>query len=350
MSLRMVPLLMLVGCGAVAGSPSPVQVPASYNPMVSLAPLVDAVEPAVVNVYTSQTMQLNPMFQRFGMPTERTVQGQGSGFVISADGYLLTNNHVVDGAKEVKVKFSDGHEHTAKVVGADADSDVALLKIDGEKAFPYLELGTRAAPKVGDWVVAVGNPLGLGHTVTAGIVSGMGRNIPDLPLEEFIQTDASINPGNSGGPLIGVDGRVVGMNTAIVAGANTVGFAIPAAHIAEVLPQLRDSGKVSRGYMGVQMASIPEVAQKALGKGVLVAEVTADGPAAEAGIKAGDVVVKIAGKEIADQADMLRTVAGIAPGRKVPVVLMRQGKEKEVTVELGERPKLDAQRPSGEPE
>ncbi len=347
MSLRMLPLVLLVGCGAVAAAPSPVQVPASYNPMVSLAPLVRAVEPAVVNVYTSQTMAVNPMLQmRFGLPSERTVQGQGSGFVISADGFLLTNNHVVEGAKEVKVKFADGAEHTAKVMGTDPDSDVALLKIDGERAFPYLELASEALPNVGDWVVAVGNPLGLGHTVTAGIVSGMGRNIPDLPLEEFLQTDASINPGNSGGPLIGVDGRVVGMNTAIISGANTVGFAIPAGHIAEVLPQLRESGRVSRGYLGVQLASIPEVAQKAIGTGVLVAEVVEDGPAAKGGIKAGDVVVKVGGKDIADQSALLRTVAAIAPGKKIPVLVMRQGKEKELTIELGERPK----RKSAEPE
>ncbi|MFN7146832.1 MAG: trypsin-like peptidase domain-containing protein, partial [Myxococcota bacterium] len=141
--LRSIPLLLLVACGAVAASPTPVQVPAGYNPMVSLAPLVDAVEPAVVNVYTSQTMQTDPMLQwRFGLPSERVVQGQGSGFVISADGYLLTNNHVVAGAKEVKVKFSDGRDYTARVVGADADSDVALLKINGDASFPYLELGT----------------------------------------------------------------------------------------------------------------------------------------------------------------------------------------------------------------
>jgi serine protease Do len=336
--LGALPLLVLTACSAVAGSPTPVRVPADYNPMVSLAPLVDAVEPAVVNVYTISTQRMSdPRLQMFGLPSERTVQGQGSGFVISADGFVLTNNHVVDGAKDLKVRFADGVEYPARVVGSDSGSDVALLKIDGEKSFSYLELGGKE-PRVGDWVVAVGNPLGLGHTVTAGIVSGMGRNIPELPLEEFIQTDASINPGNSGGPLIGVDGKVLGMNTAIVAGANTVGFAIPATHIAEILPQLRDKGRVARGYMGVQMASIPEVAQKALGKGVLIESVVGGGPADKAGMKAGDVVVRVAGQEIEDQSDMLRTVAGTPPGKKVEVVVMRQGKEKALQVELAERP------------
>jgi len=330
----------IMGCGANAGSADPVRMPASFNPMVSLAPLVDAVEPAVVNVYTSQRMQVDPRAQwMFGLPSERTVQGQGSGFVISSDGYLLTNNHVVKGATEVKVKFSDGADYTAKVIGADADSDVALLKISGDKAFPFLRLATEdVKTHVGDWVVAVGNPLGLGHTVTAGIVSGIGRDIPDLPLEEFLQTDASINPGNSGGPLIALDGSVVGMNTAIIAGANTVGFAIPAQHISEVLPQLRENGKVARGYMGVEMASLPEAATQALG-GVLIGGVMPGGPADKAGIQSGDVVIKIGDKDIENQTDVLRSVAGTAPGKKLEVVVMRKGKEKKLTVELMEKPK-----------
>ena len=351
--LRSAALVVLVGsgafgCGAVASAPAPVQMPVEFNPMVSLAPLVDAVEPAVVNVYTSAKQQIDPRMQwMYGLPSERTVQGQGSGFVISSDGYILTNHHVVKGASDVKVRFSDGVEHAAKVVGTDADSDVALLKIQADRSFPYLRLGTDDGLRVGDWVVAVGNPLGLGHTVTAGIVSGMGRDIPDLPLEEFIQTDASINPGNSGGPLIGLDGTVVGMNTAILAGANTVGFAIPASHIAELIPQLRENGRVARGYMGVQMASIPDVAKDALGKGVLIAEVVPDGPAAKAGMLSGDVVVAIGGKDIEDQSDMLRVVAGTPPGKKVDVVLMRKGKEKKLSVDLVEKPKASSRTESG---
>jgi serine protease Do len=283
------------------------------------------------------------MQMMFRLPSERTMQGQGSGFAISADGYILTNNHVIDNATEVKVKFSDGEELTAKVVGTDPESDIALLKISADHAIPYLELGAKAPPRVGDWVVAVGNPLGLGHTVTAGIVSGIGRDIPDVPYEQFIQTDASINPGNSGGPLIGIDGRVVGMNTAIISGANTVGFAIPATHISEVLPQLREKGRVARGYMGVQMASVPDVAKSSLGKGVIIAGVVDDGPAAKAGIQNGDVVIKIGGAVIEDQSDMLRAIGGSTPGKKVEVVVMRQGKEKSLQVELAEKPKKVAE-------
>jgi serine protease Do len=342
--VRLSALMLLVGCGAVAGAPQPVQIESGYNPMNSLAPLVDAVEPAVVNVYTSATVQIDPRMQMmFRLPSERTMQGQGSGFAISADGYILTNNHVIDNATEVKVKFSDGEELTAKVVGTDPESDIALLKISADHAIPYLELGAKAPPRVGDWVVAVGNPLGLGHTVTAGIVSGIGRDIPDVPYEQFIQTDASINPGNSGGPLIGIDGRVVGMNTAIISGANTVGFAIPATHISEVLPQLREKGRVARGYMGVQMASVPDVAKSSLGKGVIIAGVVDDGPAAKAGIQNGDVVIKIGGAVIEDQSDMLRAIGGSTPGKKVEVVVMRQGKEKSLQVELAEKPKKVAE-------
>lgn len=332
--------ILLAGCGAIAGAPTPVQPPVQFNPMTSLAPLVDAVEPAVVNVYVSSKQQTDPRLQYlFGVPSERTVQGQGSGFLISADGYLLTNNHVVKGATDLKVKFSDGSESPAKVVGTDPDSDVALLKVTADHAFSYLALGDSDKLRVGDWVVAVGNPLGLGHTVTAGIISGEGRDIPGMPFEEFLQTDASINPGNSGGPLIGLDGKVIGMNTAIIQGANTVGFAIPSDHLEQVVGQLREHGKVSRGYMGVQMASLPEAAQKALGKGVLIEEVLPDGPADKGGIKAGDMVIRIAGKEIEDQTDMLRTVAGTPPGQKVEVVVMRQGKEKTLSVLLAEKPK-----------
>jgi serine protease Do len=271
--------ILLAGCDTVglanADSPTAATPPMGFNPQASLAPLVDAVEPAVVNVYSSARRAVPREYQFFfGLPSEQDVQGQGSGFVISADGYILTNNHVVANFSDFKVKFPDGAEHSAKVVGGDPESDVALLKIDAKTKLPFLRLGDSDAIRVGDWVMAVGNPLGLGHTVTAGIVSGKGRNMPDMPFDEFLQTDASINPGNSGGPLIALDGSVVGMNTAIIRGANTVGFAIPANEIADILPQLRDSGKVSRGYLGIEMTQLPEAAQKAIGRGVLVGEET----------------------------------------------------------------------------
>ncbi len=329
----------VAGFEAQADAPQPVQVPAGFSPSQSLAPLVDVVQPAVVNVYVSSKQAIRPELQwYFGLPSERTVEGQGSGFVISADGYILTNNHVVKGGTDVKVKFADGQEYPARVVGADRDSDVALLKISADRAVPHLRLAAGGGPRVGDWVVAVGNPLGLGHTVTAGIVSGIGRNIPDLPLEEFIQTDASINPGNSGGPLVALDGTVVGMNTAILSGANSVGFAIPAAHIRDVLPQLKEHGRVTRGYLGVQMATLPEVARQAIGGGVLIAEVIPGGPADKAGIQVGDVVIQIGGRPVQDHTSMLRTIAASPPGADVAVKLLRQGKDRTIVVKLAPKP------------
>lgn len=339
-ALRTLSLLALFGCGAVAGSPEAVRAPPNMNPMVSIAPLVEAVEPAVVNVYVSASQQIPKQYQRFyGLPAERTVQGQGSGFVISPDGYILTNNHVIAGATDIKVKFASGSDVPAKVVGTDPDSDIALLKIDVKDAIPFLRLGSSDGMRVGDWAVAVGNPLGLGHTVTMGIISGKGRNIPDIPFEEFLQTDASINPGNSGGPLIALDGTVIGMNTAIVQGANSVGFAIPSDHIAGVLPQLRENGKVARGFLGVEMVTdIPDAAQKALGAGVLVGSVSPEGPAAKAGIRSGDLVIGVGDAKVADAREMVRAVSSHAPGKEVVITVMREGKEKRLTVKLGERP------------
>ncbi len=344
MVTRIALLLSLVGCSAQADTPAAALAPATFVPPTSLAPLVDAVEPAVVNVYVTQrqTVNLPPQMQMFGYPAsqERTVQGQGSGFVISPDGFLLTNNHVAEGATTIKVKFQNGDEYTAKVVGSDADSDIALLKIDAKKTLPWLKLGDSEALRVGDWVVAIGNPLGLGHTVTAGIVSGKGRILPEEPLNDFIQTDASINPGNSGGPLLAVDGQVVGMNTAIIQGANTVGFAIPSDHLEDIVSQLRDDGKVSHGYLGVQMASLNEAGKKQLGVdgGVLVTEVESDGPADSAGIKPGDVLVKVDDRSISDGQALQRSIQSLQPGKKVTVTVQRDGKAKEIEVKLGERP------------
>ncbi|MFZ5481570.1 MAG: S1C family serine protease [Myxococcota bacterium] len=339
MLARTLPLVLLLACKADAQSPpAAVAPPASFNPAMSLAPLVDAVEPAVVNVYTSVTQRVPRAYQYwFNLPESFTQQGQGSGFAISADGYIITNNHVVRDATGIKVKFPNGKDRDAKVVGADPATDVALLKIESDGTVPYLKLGKSDAVRVGDWVVAIGNPLGLGHTVTAGIVSGKGRDIPELPFEEFIQTDASINPGNSGGPLVALDGTVIGMNTAIIQGANTVGFAIPSDHISSILPQLREKGKVARGALGIQMADVPEAAQKALGKGVLVEAVAPEGGAAKAGLRPGDMITAIDGKAIADNRDLLKVVSAHAPGDEVEVTIVREGKEKKIKVKLGER-------------
>ena len=334
---------MLVSCSADAGgNPPPVTLPSDFSPVRSLSPLVESVEPAVVNVYTT-SRQAVPSFYQFayGLPSERVQQGQGSGFVISADGYILTNNHVIDGASAVKVKFDTGDEYVAKVVGADSGSDVALLKIEAPKSLPWLALGDSEAAKVGDWVVALGNPLGLGHTVTAGIISAKGREVPDLDaLEEFIQTDAGINPGNSGGPLVGLDGKVVGMNTAIVGGANSVAFAIPADHLDWVLPQLREQGYVSRGWLGVGSAALNgrglrEFKVKA---GVMITEVAAQGPAFTGGFIAGDVITEIDGRTIAEPRDLFRAVASRAPGDEVLVKYIHGGQATQANVKLAARP------------
>ena len=334
------------GCVANAESPAAAVAPVGFVPPTSLAPLVDAVEPAVVNVYVTsrQTMRVDPRLPMLlGVPmpaTERTVQGQGSGFVISPDGYLLTNDHVAGDADTIKVKFENGEEYTAKLVGADSESDIALLKVDAKKSLPWLKLGNSEALRVGDWVVAIGNPLGLGHTVTAGIVSGKGRVLADEPLNDFIQTDASINPGKSGGPLLGVNGEVVGMNTAIIQNANTVGFAIPSAHLEDIVKQLRDTGRVSHGYLGVHMSPIPEAGMKQLNvtSGVYLTQIEPNGPAEGAGLRAGDVILKVDGNAISDSQTLMRAVAGVRAGTTVVVTLQRDGKPKDVQVKLGERP------------
>ncbi len=332
-----------IRAGVSADSPPAAAPPSNFNPAYSLAPLVSAVESAVVNVYVTSIQRTGvpqALQQFYGLPGEREVKGQGSGFVISPDGYILTNAHVVGEAKDISVKFSTGEEYPAKVVGADTASDVALLQIIANRSLPWLQLGNSDTLAVGDWVVAVGNPLGLGHTVTAGILSGKGRNISDQLFEEFLQTDASINPGNSGGPLIALDGKVVGMNTAIIQGANSVGFAIPSAYLQTVVPQLQKTGRVSRGYLGVQMGTLNETGRKQLGltAGVVVVGVTTGGPAAAAGLKSGDVILKIGGVPVKDQLELVRQIAALTPGTEVTLAVMREGNPKDIKVKLGTRP------------
>ena len=335
-------LVALLGCSASASDGPAVVMPASFNPSASLAPLVGAVEPAVVNVYATQRQAVPTMYQyAYGLPAEQVQQGQGSGFVISADGYIVTNNHVVSGATELKVKFDSGDEYPATVVGLDKGSDVALLKIEAGKALPWLKLGSSEKAAVGDWVVAVGNPLGMGHTVTAGIISAKGREVPDLDaLEEFIQTDAGINPGNSGGPLIGLDGTVVGMNTAIVSGANSVAFAIPSDHLAFVLPQLREHGSVARGWLGVGSAALNTRGKREfkVDAGVMVTQISDGSPAALFGLAPGDVITTIAGRTISQPQDLYRAVASRSPGDEVAVRYVHAGVAKEVKLKLGSRP------------
>ncbi len=297
-------------------------------------------------------------FQRFfrrQMPRNRTPQqqkpqyhstAQGSGFIISADGYILTNNHLVGEAEKVLVKVRDEAEVEAKIIGTDPDSDVAVIKID-KKNLSFLEFADSDTLEVGEWVLAIGNPFGLSHTVTAGIVSAKGRSGVGLATyENFIQTDAAINPGNSGGPLLNLDGKVVGINTAIVGpGGNIgIGLAIPSNMAKSVYEQLREGGTVTRGFLGVNIQDLTPETAASLGlekdtKGVVIPDVTEDSAAAKGGVKPYDVVVEFNGQPIEKAKVLQNKVAMLKPGTKVELVVLREGKRKTLTVELGERPK-----------
>lgn len=276
-------------------------------------------------------------------PEPRQV-AQGSGFIISSDGYILTNNHMVGGAETVTVKLADGRKLTAEIVGTDPQTDVAVVKID-ETELPYIELADSDALGVGEWVVAIGNPFGLSHTVTAGIVSAIGRNsIGVAAYEDFIQTDAAINFGNSGGPLLNLDGEAVGINTAIIGpGGNVgIGLAIPSNMAKDIYAQLKDTGEVVRGFLGVQGSDVEAGVGEYFGleddKGVVIMEVVEDSPAAKAGVKQDDVVVELEGRPVADWNDFRNRVAMYKPGSKVRIGVIRDGKRKTLTAVLDKRP------------
>lgn len=282
----------------------------------------------------------------FGGRTPRGPQrqsGVGSGFIVDADGTILTNYHVVDGAQKLSVTLSDGRKYDAKVIGRDQKSDIAVIKIEAGRSLPVAPLGDSDRLEVGEWVMAIGNPFGLDHTVTSGIVSAKGRNIGQGPYDNFIQTDASINPGNSGGPLINLRGEVVGINSAIFSqsGGNIgIGFAIPSNAVKELLPQLRDKGKVVRGFIGASVQKVsPEIAES-LGinpaRGALVADLVKGGPAERAGMKTGDVIVEFDRRAIKDSADLPQQVARVAPGAAVQVKVIRDGKETTLPLTVGE--------------
>lgn len=269
-------------------------------------------------------------------------QGAGSGVIISADGYILTNNHVIEGAREVTVTLANHKEFKARIVGRDAKTDLAVLKIEANASFPTATLGDSDNLQVGDWVVAIGNPFGLGHTVTSGIVSAKGRVIGAGPYDNFIQTDASINPGNSGGPLFNLKGEVVGINTAIIPYGQGIGFAIPVNTVKPLIPQLETKGEVTRGYLGVSIQAITPGLAKALNlqdhKGALVADVKPNSPAAKAGIKQGDVIVAYNGKEVADSHDLPTLVAATPVGQQATVTVVRNGEKLELPVSVGQLP------------
>jgi len=267
-------------------------------------------------------------------------RGVGSGFVMNREGYILTNNHVIEDADQIKVKLANGKEYEGKVVGRDPKTDLALIKINGSSDLQPLTLGNSDDLKVGSWVVAVGSPFGLEQTVTAGIVSAKGRVIGSGPYDNFIQTDASINPGNSGGPLINMKVEVVGINTAIIASGQGIGFAIPINMAKEIAPQLQEKGHVTRGWLGVSIQEMTPELAKSFGlkekKGALVAEVGSGSPAEKAGIEQGDVIVEFDGKEITDSKDLPRMVASTPVGKAVTIKLSRSGKVLERQVKVGE--------------
>src|SRR5947209_5700383 len=352
-------------------SPGPAYAQNAQRP-AGFADIVDRVKPAVISVKVKVDAGRNLMgfegnapippgspmdrfFRRFGSPDNspgesRTPQrrnyvtGQGSGFFISADGYAVTNNHVVDKAETVEITADDGTSYTAKVIGADPRTDVALIKVDGKNDFPYVHFADHA-PRIGDWVLAVGNPFGLGGTVTAGIVSARGRDIGAGPYDDFIQIDAPVNKGNSGGPTFDVDGAVIGVNTAIFSpsgGSVGIAFAIPADTVKTVVAQLKDKGSVARGWIGVQIQPVTAEIADSLGLkgtgGALVAEPQADGPAIKAGIQAGDVITAVNGVPLKDARDLARTIGSMAPGASVKLTVLQKGQEKIITLTLGDLP------------
>lgn len=330
---------------APVDAPSPAtELDATYNPTRSFAPLVDAVQPAVLSLQVSST-RVRPVATVYGIRgMEYTQSGEGSGFVISPDGLVLTNAHVVNGADEITATLSDGRTATAKVLGYDVDMDLALLKLTEPGPWAHVELGDSEATEVGDWVLAMGNPLGLGHTVTAGIVSAKGRVLGHRLFGDraFIQTDAAINQGNSGGPLFDLNGRVVGINTMIIAGANTVGFAIPIDEVEKVIDDLEHAGRVRRGYAGVRPITLDARLAAQLDvnatQGAVLAEVFEDTPAAKAGLKPGDVVIAVDGDPVVRQDDLFRHFGSRRPGEKISVRVVRPDGEKTVMLTLGEAP------------
>jgi serine protease Do len=268
-------------------------------------------------------------------------QSLGSGFIIDSNGYIITNNHVVEGAQEITVKLAGGKEYKAKVVGRDPKTDLALIKISSLfKNLPTLSLGDSDKMRVGDWVLAIGNPFGLEETVTQGIISATGRVIGSGPYDNFLQTDAPINPGNSGGPLIDLKGEVIGITTAIVSGGQGIGFAVPSNMAKSIVAQLKEKGKVTRGWIGVSVQIVTQEIARSFGlketRGALVSEVSPKGPADAAGIKRGDIIVSFDGKGISKMSDLPVIVAGTPVGKTVPVTVIREGKELTLNVKIAE--------------
>ena len=344
---------------SVAASPS------SLSPQIFVE-LTRRVKPGVVNISTKKVVkgggrvfrQFSPpsrerdlfkdffgeeFFNRFfGENPQRDLvqRSLGSGFIIDKDGHIITNNHVIEGASEIRVRLSTEKEFDAEIIGRDPKTDLALIKIKSWNDLPVVELGDSDKVEIGEWVMAIGNPFGLSHTVTVGIVSAKGRAIGSGPYDDFIQTDASINPGNSGGPLFNINGEVVGINTAIVASGQGIGFAIPINVAREIIPQLKKKGKVTRGGIGVYVQKMtPELAKSfglEKGEGALVADVIAGGAAETAGIKRGDVILRFDGKEVHEMNELPRIVAATPVGKDVEMEILREGKPLKLKLKVGE--------------
>jgi serine protease Do len=377
-----------IGAAAVLAGPAghpvtfggaPAYAVESVQPKAGFADLIERVKPAVISVRVKieqddQTVgrgfmqrqqfgdneELQKFFRQFGMPNipnntpnlpgmpqgsrKQFITGQGSGFFISADGYAVTNFHVVDHAKTVQIKTDAGKTYTAKVVGTDQKSDLALIKVDGDNKFPFVAFSDKP-PRVGDWVVAVGNPFGLSGSATAGIVSARGRDIGASAYDDFIQIDAPINKGNSGGPTFDTDGNVVAVNTAIYSpsgGSVGIGFGIPAETVKTVVAKLKDKGYVERGWIGVKIQTVTEGMAESLGmktaEGAIVDEAQSDGPAAKAGIQTGDVITAVNGDAVKDSRDLARKIGALAPGSNVTLGIQRKGEQQKISLTLRQMP------------
>jgi serine protease Do len=329
----------------------------------SFSQLAEMISPAVVNISTVKTIKgqnrmlrpfekepfhrddsMRDFFEKFFGPDRQKDFKQrslGSGFIIDADGYIVTNNHVIENADKIRVILKDEEEYDAQIVGRDANTDIALIKIITESHLPVAKLGDSEALKVGQWVMAIGNPFGLEHTITAGIVSAKGRVIGSGPYDDFIQTDASINPGNSGGPLVNMNGEVVGINTIIIAGGQGIGFAIPI-HLAKgIIDQLKDRGEVTRGWLGVSIqdlkGELAEYYRVKEGAGVLVVGVVPGDPADQAGIQPYDIILEISGKKVESSRSLIKRVADIDVGDTVNIEVLRDGKRKTFYVKVAKR-------------
>jgi serine protease Do len=354
-----------ITAGAPAAAPPPAGrygVRPSVAPLpaapLSFADIVERINPAVVNIDATSRGR-DPKRRRgrvgppespdplegpdFGPPRGDTPRrGAGSGFIIDADGSILTNHHVVERAERIIVKLSDGRTFRARVIGADPDTDIALIKVDGQSGLPVAPLGDSSTLRMGEWVCAIGNPLGYEHSVTVGVVSFLGRKLFDMSLDDYIQTDAAINFGNSGGPLINSRGEVIGINAAISSRASSIGFAVPINGASAVLPQLRARGRVSRGYMGVGLRDVDQDLERSLqlpvDHGAVVQDITRGSPADRAGLRPYDVIVSLDDRPIANDDQLIREIAGRTPGSPARLQLIRDGHQESVTVKLTERP------------